>query len=77
MLEWWCCTCTFEGMSDQHPNDGTGIFRCWHNHRCDSGTNEPRKKQAYVTNKVEISDVYIFKVKVDKYERENEENYAS
>ena len=47
VLEWWCCACAFEGMSDQHPNDETGIFCCWHNHRCDYGTNGHQKKQSY------------------------------
>ena len=60
VLNRWCCVCTFEGMSDQHPNDGTDIFYCWHNHRCDCGTNEHQKKQTYEINKVEISDIYMY-----------------
>ena len=66
-------------MSDQHPNGRTGIFYCWHNHRCDCGAEEQRKKQIYEINKVEISNIYIciFKEKVDEKERKNEESYGS
>ena len=63
VLEWWCCACAFEGMSDQHPNDETGIFCCWHNHRCDCGANGHQTKQTYVTNRMENSDEYILKEK--------------